>query len=480
MLINSLEDYYNEGLVLNLDPLLNSGSTSTWNDLSGNNNNVTFSQVTFSGSSYEYNGSTSTGFITYSSSLNLTASTKFSIDAWIYLKGESLSGEDAQILTQDDGSSSPLNWQFRVRDNTKKLQFIYQTGTLRSTAVVDFISSNALELNKWYYVAVTYNQPTLSLYINDKLEATRSAPTINSINSDTGLGCFNLGGYGNNLNGFLGSVRAYKGYYLDSEKIMRNYLTQRGRYNRDTILMSGISLRLKEPIVTEGLVLYLDASNERSYPESGTTWFDLSGNRNHSTLVNGPSYDSSYGGSIVFDGVDDYVVTPITTTYQNFTLSCWFYNTSSSKSSRSLISKNSYFAVSTTDFPVNLGLTSDGTQVYIRISSGTSFYITTPETGSTLLSNLSSLNTWYHVTATYDKVNLNLYVNGVLVNTTPNNISLPNNTRPFTIGRAAAEATGGIDDSQYNGNISQVCIYDRALAATEIQQNYENQKERFS
>lgn len=242
MLINSLEDYYSEGLVLNLDPLLNSGSTSTWNDLSGNSNNVTFSGVTFSGRSYEYDGSTSTGFITYTPSLNLTASTKFSIDAWIYLKGQSLNGEDAQILTQDDGSSNPLNWQFRVRDATRALQFIYQTGASRSTAVFNFLTTNSLDLNRWYYVAVTYDQPTLSLYINDKLEATRSVATINSVNSDTGLGCFNSGGSGNNLNGFFGSVRAYKNYYLDSEKITRNYLTQRGRYNSDTMSINGVSL----------------------------------------------------------------------------------------------------------------------------------------------------------------------------------------------------------------------------------------------
>jgi hypothetical protein len=241
MQINSSETYYSEGLVLDLDPLLNSGDTNTWTDLSENGNDASFANVSFTGIGYEYNGSTSHGYITYDISLNLTASTKFSIDAWIYLKGESLNGEDAQILTQDDGSSQPLNWQFRVRDSTRKLQFVYQTGPTRGTA--DSISSiNSLDLNKWYYVAVSYNQPSLSLYINNKLEAIKSVSTINSISSDTGLGNFNIGGFGNNLNGILGSVRAYKGYYLDSEKIMQNYLNQRGRYEFDSMRMSGISI----------------------------------------------------------------------------------------------------------------------------------------------------------------------------------------------------------------------------------------------
>jgi hypothetical protein len=60
-------------------------------------------------------------------------------------------------------------------------------------------------------------------------------------------------------------------------------------------------------IVTDGLVLALDAGNTKSYPGSGTAWTDLSGRGNTGTLVNGPTYSSANGGSIVFDGVNDYV-----------------------------------------------------------------------------------------------------------------------------------------------------------------------------
>jgi hypothetical protein len=63
-------------------------------------------------------------------------------------------------------------------------------------------------------------------------------------------------------------------------------------------------------VVTDGLVLALDAANPRSYPGSGTSWFDLSGNGNTGTLTNGPTFDSGNGGSIVFDGVNDYVQFP--------------------------------------------------------------------------------------------------------------------------------------------------------------------------
>ena len=60
-------------------------------------------------------------------------------------------------------------------------------------------------------------------------------------------------------------------------------------------------------IVTNGLVLYLDAANTLSYTSGYTVWNDLSGNNNNGTLVDGPTFSSGNAGSIVFDGVDDYV-----------------------------------------------------------------------------------------------------------------------------------------------------------------------------
>jgi hypothetical protein len=60
-------------------------------------------------------------------------------------------------------------------------------------------------------------------------------------------------------------------------------------------------------IVTDGLVLYLDAANTRSYPGTGTTWSDLSRGGNNGSLINGPTFNSANGGSIVFDGSNDYV-----------------------------------------------------------------------------------------------------------------------------------------------------------------------------
>lgn len=79
-----------------------------------------------------------------------------------------------------------------------------------------------------------------------------------------------------------------------------------------------MSLHHSPRIVTDGLILYLDGLNRKSYPGSGTQWRDLSGLGNHSTLVNGPVYDSATG---IFTFTGDHVVTPLTLPVSEFTVS---------------------------------------------------------------------------------------------------------------------------------------------------------------
>ena len=69
----------------------------------------------------------------------------------------------------------------------------------------------------------------------------------------------------------------------------------------------GITITQELSVVTTGLQLYLDAGQAASYPGTGTDWTDLSGNGRNGTLTNGPTYSATNGGSIVFDGTNDYV-----------------------------------------------------------------------------------------------------------------------------------------------------------------------------
>jgi hypothetical protein len=79
-------------------------------------------------------------------------------------------------------------------------------------------------------------------------------------------------------------------------------------------------------LIQDGLVLCLDAANTKSYPGSGTSWVDLSGNGNNGTLTNGPTFSSTNGGNIFFDGTNDYVrvsSTSIIPGSSSFTFNIW-------------------------------------------------------------------------------------------------------------------------------------------------------------
>ena len=75
--------------------------------------------------------------------------------------------------------------------------------------------------------------------------------------------------------------------------------------------------------VTDNLVLSLDAANIKSYIGSGTTWSDLSGNNNTAALTNGPTFTSSFGGSIIFDGTNDTADITTIDLRTSFTYECW-------------------------------------------------------------------------------------------------------------------------------------------------------------
>jgi hypothetical protein len=83
------------------------------------------------------------------------------------------------------------------------------------------------------------------------------------------------------------------------------------------------TLTLNAGIVTTDLQLYLDAGDASSYPGSGTTWTDLSNNSRNGTLTNGPTYSSADGGSIVFDGTNDFVQCTGSLTVTAATFICW-------------------------------------------------------------------------------------------------------------------------------------------------------------
>jgi len=219
-------------------------------------------------------------------------------------------------------------------------------------------------------------------------------------------------------------------------------------------------------IITDGLVLALDAGNTKSYPGSGTTWTDLIGS-NNGTLVNGPTYSSADGGSIVFDGTNDRgnFTTPITST-SNQTYEIWTNAISSPSATQNygyLIHNNSG-DTSTGNSYMNIGIRP--TQQYFAAFDGAHF---TMELGVTAItSNI------LQIVLTWDGSTQKAYANSVLKNSqaltgTPQNFDT---TTGF----------GDYKSSTYRmiqGNIYSIKVYNKALTASEIQQNYNALKGRF-
>lgn len=215
-------------------------------------------------------------------------------------------------------------------------------------------------------------------------------------------------------------------------------------------------------VATSGLVLNLDAGNAASYPGTGTTWNDLSGNSNTGTLVNGPTFDSSNGGSIVFDGTNDYGQIAHTTLLNptlSMTLSAWI-NVSSFVPFMSIFGKGT--------------LTNGSGGFDFRIDSSTSlnlvkyFIIDQGVTISAL-----STNTWYNIVAVQSSTKVDYYINGVNVGSFSNSNAYQTNTAVFKI---AADRNSAVYTP---AKIANVQIYNRVLSATEVFDNFNATKSRF-
>jgi hypothetical protein len=212
------------------------------------------------------------------------------------------------------------------------------------------------------------------------------------------------------------------------------------------------------PIVTNGLVLALDAADRNSYPGSGTTWTDLSGNGNTGTLTNGPTYSSANSGSIVFDGTNDYIQTPITGTYTQISFDFWgfFDDVTLSTTSRN----ESAFG----DWNSN------------RVHFGTRWSVGMHYNVNGVWQTIPSTNLrygWNHYSLIYNTVSDQklVYLNGILSFSAVTNGSMV--LGDFKLGVATNL------NAYYRGNISNFKAYNRALTAAEVSQNYNSFKSRY-
>ena len=221
-----------------------------------------------------------------------------------------------------------------------------------------------------------------------------------------------------------------------------------------------MSLYHSPQISLDGLVLCLDAANPKSYPGSGTTWTDLSGNGNNGTL-NGAGYDNGSLGSLSFDGSDDYIIINQTLSTP-FTITGFVRYTDQAKTLNTFINTSPH-----TVLGISLNRLGGG-QLYVYIGNG-SGWVSAP---AIISSTNMIVNQWYQVSFTSTGSGSTLYLNGNSVGTSIYS--------PSGWGSTYYLGTIIIAGGEYlKGNIATTQIYNRALTAQEIQQNFNALRGRF-
>ena len=217
-------------------------------------------------------------------------------------------------------------------------------------------------------------------------------------------------------------------------------------------------------VVTDGLVLYLDAANPNSYVSGSTTWRDISRSGINGTLVNGPTFSSDGGGSIVFDGVDDFISFPTYTFGNgNWTLNMWinsndsgFYNLMTNSSSDPVANAFGYYT----------------NKIYYQN------YDNNPNWKMNFGNTTLSTNTWYMLTwVNYAGASPNLGTMRMFVN----GVSDSNIFSSYTTNGGPCNVIGRFWGTRYfNGEVSTATIYqNKSLTSQEILQNFNATKTRF-
>lgn len=227
------------------------------------------------------------------------------------------------------------------------------------------------------------------------------------------------------------------------------------------------------PIITTNLVMNLDAGDSSSYPGTGTTWTDLTGNSRNGTLINGVGYSSLNNGYLTFDGTNDYVsvanLGAVLNNVNKFTIDTWFkLNNAALNNTIFSFGNNGYYADD-----ILIGVY--GSTLLAQVNSGGDGSATIGFT-STAWTNLQVV---YDGTLTGNANRLKIYINGVL-QTVSFTYTVPASTSNLNFSSAGigAYSTGGFVNF-LNGNISITRLYSNSLSQSNVTQNFNAIKTRY-
>jgi len=425
-------------------PYIGQGTTrsqnTTWYDLSGDNNNGTLTNgPTFnSNGAIVFDGANDYISFTSASSLiqgqtNFTIGLTFQSDTNLVLRG--LFGTLRYGCGGNIGLVSSFNNLVFYNDYGPNWP---DAGTCYSVGFSNYVTSSI-----WIHAVATYDGTTTKVYAIKRGTlslATGTAKTGSSNVFDYPLE-IGRGGYGQYLTGKVANAFIYN-RALSQQEILQNYY--------------------QAPIVTDGLVLAVDAGNLVSYESGSTTAYSLTGSLSGS-LINGVKYNSNNGGHWEFDGVDDYI-----TWGDNFDLVS------------SNISGFVWGKVNTLDnYTPWIDKLSGGGNY--RFHSDTAGRLTLGIRASdntyqqTSTTSVLSVDTWYNIGFTFNNSTREgkIYLNGRLIHSNTFTIDRGDTTTPLQTGYQTNN--GGT----LNGAVATLSLYNKALTAAEVAQNYSATKQKY-
>jgi hypothetical protein len=230
------------------------------------------------------------------------------------------------------------------------------------------------------------------------------------------------------------------------------------------------------PIVTNGLVLYVDAGNNNSYPESGTTWTDLIGG-NNGTLTNGPTYNSGNGGYIDLDGSND-LVNFGNTGIEIRCMNCWFYIDAQVTSTTTRFGFLSFDTTGVSSDPqggCTFGSASSyGTNETFMMLDGTG----SGDYGRTYIKDNIPAG-WNNIVMNWNGSSYDIWLN----NSKKTAYTGTDNNADVALITSTDLALGGSfwrsGDTPFNGRWALLSIYNSSLTDAQVTQNYNALKNRF-
>ena len=460
------------GLIVNLDAgQLSSypGSGSTWTNIGSGG--ATYNATLQNSPTYssDYNGYLSFNGTNQYTSITRPVQDDFTLSVWFKTTSSAgILGNWYSGIGLMDGEVGGVTNDFGLSMAAGRLMFGVGNPdtTITSTATYND--------NFWHNVIVTRTKSNgaLVMYVDGTQVATGTGNT-NTLDATASLSIArSVGG-----SYFPGNIAICETYTiaLNSTQVLQNYNYLYPRFIEptptptptntvtptNTITPTNPPTPTSTPLIVpeNGLVLYLDAGDSNSYSGTGNQWFDISGNNNTGTLQNSPTYSSSDGGTLSFNGSSQYVTfnTPanIPLGNSNYTISVWF--NANSLGSGGFVGWGGYGG---TNQVTALRLSTTG---FIHYWWGNDLIINTP----------ISLNTWYYVVARFNGTNREIWLNNVkIANDTPGSSHNVTESTNLTVGRTYT-------NEYFNGKISNLEIYNRAISDAEMTEIYNDYYNRF-